>query len=270
MRSTEKKVYVVIGPLRVTICGHRRQGVLESIAVTDIGKVRDINQDMVFKSDGPVGILPCLYLVADGMGGHNAGDYASKFCIENFVDQIKSSKTRTMMGVMTQATSFVNDALIKKGSEDPALEGMGTTLVGAVVDGRSCLVINIGDSRMYLYRPNAFFKQISQDHSLVENMVRNGEIERRDAAHHPKKNVITRAIGVEDIAVPDFFEIDVSEHDVILLCSDGLTNMVDDETIHSVLADEKHKLKYKADRLVALANERGGKDNISVVLVEIN
>ena len=242
---------------------------MESIAVTDIGKVREINQDTVYKSDEAVGLLPSLYLVADGMGGHNAGDYASRYCIDAFVENIRTSKARTMMGAMEKAVSMVNEDLIKKGAEDPAMQGMGTTLVGAVVEGLNCLVINIGDSRMYLYRPGTFFRQISQDHSLVENMVRNGEIERRDAAHHPKKNVITRAIGVEDIAVPDFFEIDVLQKDIILLCSDGLTNMVDDETVHSVLAAEGVKLKNKADRLVALANEKGGKDNISVVLVEI-
>lgn len=236
-------------------------------AVTDVGKVREINQDMVFASDEAVGILPDLFLVADGMGGHNAGDFASRFCVENLVDELKKSKARTWMGCLEKAVSDVNEALVKTASEDESLMGAGTTLVGITTDGKKCIVFNIGDSRMYSFSRDSF-KQITRDHSLVEKLVQSGEIERRDAMHHPKKNVITRAIGVEDMAVPDFFEIDVKAGDILLLCSDGLTNMVDDETIGSVLS-EKTEIKDKADKLIDLANERGGRDNISVVLVEL-
>ncbi len=242
---------------------------MRSASATDTGRVRDVNQDTVFTSDEPVGILPDLYLVADGMGGHNAGDFASRFCVDEFVRCIKNSKGRTMLGLMESAVATVNEELIKKGSEDEALNGMGTTLVGAVVEGNICTVLNIGDSRMYIFKKNEGLRQISQDHSLVENMVRNGEIERREAMRHPKKNVITRAIGVFDSADPDFFEIDTDKGDIILLCSDGLTNMVDDDIIGSVLREEDKDINRKADELVKLANEKGGKDNISVVLVEI-
>ncbi len=240
---------------------------MKSAAVTDVGKVREINQDTVFASEKATGILPCLFLVADGMGGHNAGDFASKFCVEELVEQIKAKKGRTWLGCLESAVQTVNDLLIKKSAEDEKLSGMGTTLVGATTDGKTCLVMNIGDSRMYLSRGESLI-QISQDHSLVESMVRNGEIERRDAMHHPQKNVITRALGVADKAVPDFFEIDVLPGDKLLLCSDGLTNMVDDETVNSVLT-ERGSLKNKAEKLITMANDRGGTDNISIVLVEI-
>ncbi len=240
---------------------------MKSAAVTDVGKVRECNQDTVYASDKATGILPCLFLVADGMGGHKAGDYASRFCIEEMVEQIKAQKSRTWLGCLEGAVATVNDLLIKKASEDEELAGMGTTLVGFTTDGKTCVIMNIGDSRMYLARGEVL-KQISQDHSLVENLVRSGEIERRDAMHHPKKNVITRAIGVADVVTPDFFEIDVMAGDILMLCSDGLTNMVDEETINSVLND-KGSVKSKAEKLVAMANDRGGTDNISVVLVEI-
>lgn len=240
---------------------------MDYIAVTDVGKVREINQDTVFASDEAVGLLPDLFLVADGMGGHKAGDFASRFCVETLVEQIKNTKARTWMGCLEGAVAYANDALIKKASEDENLNGMGTTLVAVTTDGATCIVMNIGDSRMYLFR-NDTLKQISQDHSLVENMIRSGEIERKDAMHHPKKNVITRAIGVKDMAVPDFFEIDVNSEDILMLCSDGLTNMVDEDSIRIILG-EKNGLKHKANKLISLANEKGGKDNISVVLVEI-
>lgn len=241
---------------------------MKSIAVTDIGKVREINQDTVFASNEAVGILPDLFLVADGMGGHNAGDFASRFCVEQMIEHIRESKSRRWIGCLEEAVAFANDSLVQKANENVELAGMGTTLVGLVTDGEICVVMNIGDSRMYLSRGD-ILQQISQDHSLVESMVRNGEIDKREAVHHPKKNVITRAIGVEDMVAPDFFEIDVMSGDMLLLCSDGLTNMVDDETINKVLSEESIDIETKAGRLVSMANERGGKDNISVVLVEI-
>ncbi len=255
MRTAEKKFY-----------GGRQ---LKSAALTDIGKQRSLNQDFIFNSDEAIGGLPSLYIVADGMGGHKAGDYASRFCVEDFINEVKARKYKTLLGGLEYIISSVNEHVFDKAMSKPEYNGMGTTLVTAVVDGNSVTVSNVGDSRLYLFEPKNGLKQITVDHSLVETMVQSGELDRKDAVHHPKKNIITRAIGVESEVEPDFFEIDVEAGDIVLMCSDGLTNMVDDDKIGDCLGREDISLYEKAEELVEMANERGGKDNISVVLIEI-
>lgn len=242
---------------------------MNSFALTDVGSVREMNQDYVFNSDEAVGILPNLYIVADGMGGHNAGDYASRFCVTEFVKEIKANPLLTEIGTMDSAINSVNNRLIAVAAEAPELNGMGTTFVACVVEKDTAIVMNIGDSRLYLFSAETGLRQITQDHSLVETLIKSGELDRRNAVHHPKKNVITRAMGVEASAVPDFFEIDITPGDKILLCSDGLTNMVNDETIESMIDAGGSDISNTAKQLVDLANEKGGKDNISVVLVEV-
>ena len=242
---------------------------MKSAALTDIGKQRAINQDFIFKSDEAVGGLPDLYIVADGMGGHKAGDYASRFCVESFIKEAKAGKYKTLLGGLQSIVNSVNEQVYAESFKTPEYKGMGTTLVAAVVGEETVTVVNVGDSRMYLYNEDEGIHQITVDHSLVENMIRNGELERKDAAHHPKKNIITRAIGVDPNVEPDFFETEIEKGDIILLCSDGLSNMVDDDKMNDCLEDRKKTLDEKAQALVDLANERGGKDNISVVLIEI-
>lgn len=242
---------------------------MKSVALTDVGKKREINQDFVFCSDTSVGLLPNLYIVADGMGGHKAGDFASRFCVDEFEKELRESKGRTLIGCMEEAIRHTNDKLIRAAATSPDYEGMGTTFVAVTIDEKDLYVANIGDSRMYRIAADGEIRQITEDHSLVEEMIRNGEIERKDAKHHPQKNLITRALGAEGDIVPDFFEISVEEGDCILLCSDGLTNMVEDETIRQVVRDKEISLAERARQLIDLANEQGGKDNISVVLVQI-
>ncbi len=242
---------------------------MKSAALTDIGKQRSINQDFIFNSDEAIGGLPSLYIVADGMGGHKAGDYASRFCVEDFINEAEKWKYKTLLGGLECIIGNVNEHVYDKALSKPEYNGMGTTLVTAVVNGNTVTVSNVGDSRLYLFSPENGLKQITVDHSLVETMVQSGELDRKDAVHHPKKNIITRAIGVESVVEPDFFEIDVEEGDILLMCSDGLSNMVDDDKIGYFLGKKELSLDEKAEELVELANERGGKDNISVVLVEI-
>ncbi len=242
---------------------------MNSFAITDMGSVREMNQDYVFNSDEAIGTLPNLYIVADGMGGHKAGDYASRFCVSEFVKEVKANPMLTLIGTMDSAINAVNNRLIAVAQDSPELNGMGTTFVSCVVVGDTAIVMNIGDSRLYLYSADTGLRQITQDHSLVETLIKSGELDRRNAAHHPKKNVITRAMGVEESAVPDFFEIDITPGDKILLCSDGLTNMVTDETIENIINTGDADLEKIGRQLVDLANEKGGKDNISVVLVEV-
>ncbi len=242
---------------------------MESVAITDSGRQREINQDYVYSSNESIGLLQNLYIVADGMGGHKAGDFASRFCVDEFIKELSNTSGRTEIGAMSSAIKATNDALLHEAEANPDLEGMGTTFVAATFVEDSIYVTNVGDSRLYLYNKEHGLCQITEDHSLVEEMIRNGEIERKDAKHHPKKNVITRALGVAKNVVPDFFEKEVREGDYCLLCSDGLTNMLDDSFIVSILTDEKMSLKQKAERLILEANEQGGKDNISVVLIHV-
>lgn len=242
---------------------------MESFAMTDIGSRREVNQDYVYCNDNAVGLLPNLYIVADGMGGHKAGDFASRYSVNEFEKELKEQKARTIIGSMEGAICAVNDKLLKEAFSEPDLEGMGTTFVAACISEGSLFVLNIGDSRLYLINEKGSIRQITQDHSLVEEKILRGEIERKDAKNHPEKNVITRALGAMEQVIPDFFEVELEAGDYILLCSDGLTNMVEDAVMKEVILGQETSLKEKASKLIKMANENGGRDNISLVLVHI-
>ena len=240
---------------------------MESFSITDIGRMRESNQDCVFCSRDTVGVFPNLFLVADGMGGHNAGDLASRTCIDAFVEQLKITKKRTPVSCMEEAVREANRAIFEKAKEDSHYQGMGTTLVGMTVEDGVAYIINIGDSRLYQLRGG--IRQITTDHSLVEEMVLSGEIGKDEMRTHPNKNIITRALGTTRDPKPDCFELEVRTGDLYLLCSDGLSNMMDDKTIESVACDSEKTLDNIGIKLVQMANEAGGKDNISVVLIRI-
>ena len=208
---------------------------MESFAITDIGSRREVNQDYVYCNDDAVGLLPNLYIVADGMGGHKAGDFASRYSVNEFEKELKEQKARTIIGSMEGAVRLVNERLLREASAEPDYEGMGTTFVAACIEQENLYVLNIGDSRLYLINEKGTIRQITQDHSLVEEKILRGEIERKDAKNHPEKNVITRALGAAEQVVPDFFEVELSAGDYILLCSDGLTNMVEQEEIFGII-----------------------------------
>ena len=158
-------------------------------------------------------------------------------------------------------------AVFRQAENDPSLYGMGTTLVAATVVGSELFVANIGDSRAYLIHKDRI-KQITEDHSWVEEMVRLGELEREEARTHRNKNVITRAIGTSALVQADFFEVTVKEGDILLMCTDGLTNMLEDEDICEIIK-QKHTVIDMGKELVRAANANGGKDNIGIVLVQI-
>ncbi len=240
---------------------------METVAITDIGVRREINQDYIYCSDTEVGLLPNLYVVADGMGGHRAGDFASRFCVTVFEKEIREQRARTIIGSMEYAIRQANEQLLKEAETNPDYEGMGTTLVAATVESSTLYIANVGDSRLYLIDRQGSMRQITQDHSLVEEMILNGELDREDAKHHPKKNVITRAMGASDEIVPDFFEVTLAEEEYILMCTDGLTNMVEDADIRDVICITDMTLEEKAKKLMDMANENGGKDNISLILM---
>ncbi|MCD8013623.1 MAG: Stp1/IreP family PP2C-type Ser/Thr phosphatase [Lachnospiraceae bacterium] len=235
-------------------------------SVTDIGRRRSSNQDFIYASEQPVGNLPNLMIVADGMGGHNAGDLASRYTVESMIEYLGQAKEERPIPLLSESIHYANDRVIEKASTDRSLEGMGTTVVAAVIRDGYLYVANVGDSRLYLIDDD--ISQITKDHSLVEEMIRMGELKRKDARTHPDKNVITRAIGVKSPVRIDFFDVKLEAGDRILLCSDGLTNMVEDSGIWQIVRDSGSP-KEAAQHLVNEANKNGGKDNISVVLAEV-
>ncbi|MBQ1171734.1 MAG: Stp1/IreP family PP2C-type Ser/Thr phosphatase [Lachnospiraceae bacterium] len=242
---------------------------LETYSATDIGRKRQLNQDYVFSSVKPLGNMPNLFIVADGMGGHNAGDYASKCTTETVVNEIQNSFEKNPTIIIKKAIKTANAKIRKEASENENLFGMGTTLVIATIIGKYLQVSNIGDSRLYLLNKDGL-RQVTEDHSLVEEMIRLGGLSREDARLHPDKNIITRAIGAKDEVEADFFTEELETGDIVLICSDGLTNMLEDKEIEAILLNpEKEELIQKGDALIKAANENGGKDNIAVVLVRL-
>ena len=238
---------------------------MRTFSMTDVGKIRQVNQDYIFTSENPVGKLPNLFIVADGMGGHNAGDFASRYTVETVGDAIKNSDETETIAIIRGAIEETNRKLIEKANEDVRLSGMGTTIVLCTIDGDEACVANVGDSRLYLLGDK--ITQITKDHSLVEEMVRMGELEPESARVHPNKNIITRAIGAVDEVAVDFFTLQLQKNNRILLCSDGLTNMVEDNEIQMIV-DRQEDLVDGVQQLIACANNNGGKDNIAVILIE--
>lgn len=238
---------------------------LKAYGITDIGRKRKVNQDYVFASQQPIGKLSNLFIVADGMGGHNAGDYASKYTVETIVEEASALEETEPEKILGHAIKVANDKIRRKAGEDSNLAGMGTTVVAAVCqDGELC-VANVGDSRLYLIRDT--IRQITKDHSLVAEMVRMGGLAKEAARNHPEKNIITRAIGASRTVNVDFFTVELTKGDMILMCSDGLTNMLEDEEILSIIQTEDD-IRSRAHALVKAANDNGGLDNIAVVLIE--
>ena len=233
---------------------------------TDVGQRRKINQDYVFASELPVGKLPNLFIVADGMGGHNAGDFASRFVANTVKELIENSAESEPIPLIESAIRKSNALLREEASKKVELWGMGTTIVVATIIDGVVYVANVGDSRLYLIEPSGM-KQITLDHSLVEEMVRMGQLTKEEARIHPDKNIITRAVGAGATVQVDFFVVDIHQGDKLLMCSDGLTNMVEDWEILKI-ADGDGTVEERAWELIRVANDHGGKDNIAVILIE--
>ena len=219
----------------------------------------------MFATDESLVTLPKLLVVDDGMGGHKACDFASKYTVEVLKEELKHTLKDGPEEILKDAAQTANHKLIEKADEDINLEGMGTTLVAATVIDHTLYFINVGDSRLYLL--NKDIRQLSRDHSLVEEMVRLGGINEEEARHHPDKNIITRAIGVKEDVEVDFYEFSLKKGDIILMCSDGLSNMIEDEEIFAIVKGARDIVEA-GQNLIDRANENGGNDNISVVLAE--
>ena len=197
---------------------------MKTFSITDAGAIREMNQDFYFSSDTAVGNLPNLFIVADGMGGHKAGDYASRLCVEKIVYAVEQSKSITPVTILEEAVTEANKGVLEEAKANAEYEGMGTTMVACTLQKDTLYIANIGDSRLYII--NDDIKQITKDHSWVEEMVKKGELTESQARIHPQKNIITRALGIDEVVHADYFEIDVKPDDKILMCSDGLTNII--------------------------------------------
>lgn len=239
-----------------------------SVAMTDIGRRRKVNQDYVYASDQPVGNLPNLYIVADGMGGHKAGDLASSYAVQKTVEAVQRSMDTRPALILQKAIRYANYRLYEKAGESEEYHGMGTTLVALTIYKDEALAVNIGDSRLYEISPEGI-RQISEDHSLVAELVRKGELSPQEARKHPDKNIITRALGIQEETEMDLFPFHVEKGNRYLLCSDGLSNMVEDTELCRVIRKSK-SLPEIGGELILEANQNGGTDNIAVVLVEID
>ena len=235
-------------------------------SATDVGQKRKMNQDYVFTSEDAVGNLPNLFVVADGMGGHNAGDFASSHAVEILVDEIRKDADYNPVKVIRHAIETANTDIIEQAQTDEGLRGMGTTMVVSTIVGQYAYVANVGDSRLYVVQGQ--IQQITKDHSLVQEMVRLGEISPEEARNHRDKNIITRALGAEKTVDIDFFDLKLEAGDTILMCSDGLSNMVDDRKMEEIILDSEMELTEKGKTLIREANLNGGKDNIAIILVE--
>ncbi|MGI6577628.1 MAG: Stp1/IreP family PP2C-type Ser/Thr phosphatase [Eubacteriales bacterium] len=238
---------------------------------TDTGLVRLENQDAYY-----IDLLYqdniALCVVCDGMGGAKAGGLASSLAAETFVQSVKdrlriNMSSKYIETVAEESVANANMQLYDKSVSDSECAGMGTTLVAVIICGEEAVFVNVGDSRAYAIDENSI-ERITRDHSVVEDLLLKGDLTREEAKTHPRKNLITRALGTEKTVNCDIFNRKVKQGDYILLCSDGLTNLVEEqEILYEVLHGGQKELA--CDRLIDIANERGGKDNITVVLLEI-
>jgi len=240
---------------------------MQAWSISDIGKKRRENQDCTYvKIDHQKKIA--LLAVCDGMGGVNGGAEASRLAIEIFTDfiwdcvQADTSDEEAVL-LLRNAVTAANRAVFDRGISDPAFMGMGTTLTAALVLDKDCFVVNVGDSRTYKLEDD--LRQVTDDHSVAADLLRNGTISREQYERYPEKNIITRAVGTDPEVYGDIYKLYMKEKEALLLCSDGLTNMVDDQKIAEIMTEE-HTPEEICTGLVAAANEAGGKDNISVVV----
>jgi serine/threonine protein phosphatase PrpC len=235
-----------------------------------IGKHRENNEDAIFIFDTRFGCLPNLYIVADGMGGHRAGEFASSSAIQNFCDYVHFHRDEiisheNIQEFLVNAIAHTNNLVYEKAMANELFKGMGTTFLVAVFIDNDLYVAHVGDSRLYIIHGDEI-RQLTLDHSFVEEMVRKGTISEKEAQNHPKRHAITRAVGTNPRVEVDIYTSRVEENAFILMCSDGLSNMLKNEEIIHII-NNKDDLEEIAQTLVDRANENGGLDNISVIIV---
>ena len=237
---------------------------------SDVGKVREINEDSVFLSEAyPNGLR--IAIVADGMGGHLAGEVASQTAIELITKLLHSKLSEDI--TIEKLEEALQEGIIESNSKiylqsknDLQFRGMGTTVVAAIISNEWIILGHIGDSRAYLVNETKI-TQLTKDHSLVNELLRNGQITEEEAENHPQKNILTRALGTDELVKIDHTVIHWENEDTLILCTDGLTNRVSDQKMSDLINNRAFTAQDIADQLVELANEAGGEDNISVIII---
>lgn len=243
---------------------------MKAVGISDIGKIRKNNED-AFYVPSPTDDIQNLFIVADGMGGCNAGEVASQFAIDSFLSYIRQEQEthcqEDIPDLLIEAMGASNKAVYEKSNSQREFAEMGTTLVSAAVQDGKVFIAYVGDSRAYLFRKKEL-NALTTDHSYVMELVKLGSITREEAAIHPKRNIITRAVGIKETVETDAVVEKAMKGDILLLCTDGLSGMLSDKEMAEVLG-KRMTLEKKAQRLVEMANERGGYDNISLILVDV-
>ena len=250
---------------------------ISTALLTDVGRVRSNNEDAVAE-DRDLGLM----VLADGMGGYNAGEIASRITVEIVVDTVRRHWRTIPHGQIDRDTGYSYEALMLRDAVEtahmtiyqvaqsqPQCAGMGTTVVACLLHNARMSIAYVGDSRLYRLR-NGILEQITRDHSLLEELIAKGHYTREEAGRLVRRNIVTRALGVEPEVAVDIIEETATVDDMVLICSDGLSDMLDEETIRRVLMDYATDPQEAARRLVALANQAGGKDNVSVNVARIN
>ncbi|WP_342539750.1 Stp1/IreP family PP2C-type Ser/Thr phosphatase [Heyndrickxia sp. FSL K6-6286] len=243
---------------------------MRAVFRTDKGKIRQRNEDNGGIFTNSAG--DHLAIVADGMGGHNAGDVASKITVDlmykNWTQAPKMTNAEMVEKYLHEIVTEINQSLFEHANNNIECEGMGTTLVAAAYTDDFVTIANIGDSRCYLFNEDGF-KQITEDHSYVNELVKTGIISKEDAEHHPRKNVVLKALGTEQSIEADVKTIIIEEGDYLLLCSDGLSDKLTEDQIKEILENENN-IEEKAQILIDMANDHGGEDNITLVIIEVS
>lgn len=238
--------------------------------VTDIGKTRKQNQDKIYFPQSNDELR--LFILADGMGGANAGDVASDIAIKSIIKYIKenfekiSHERAEIEKLINDSIINANDKIYSLASTDENLSGMGTTLTMVLIYRGVIYIGHIGDSRLYRFRKH-IIRQLTKDHSYVQELLKQGTITKEEAANHPQKNALLKALGVEENVKPDIFEKGFVKEDVLLICSDGLTNMLEEKEIYEIINKTKNDLEKTCNELINKANEKGGLDNTSVIII---
>ena len=241
---------------------------MKAYAKSDIGKAREMNQDYFYISSDNDKYK--IYIVADGMGGYKGGEIASslasisvKSYIESNIDKIELNKEK-IMELIKNSILYANTVVYNKSKENSDLEGMGTTIEVCLIYNNRAYIGHVGDSRIYRIRKN-IIRRLTRDHSYVEDLVRDGTITREEAYNHPKKNMITRALGCYSNVEPDVMVRGFLPDDIIVMTSDGLTNMIKDDEIYNIVKDN---VETAHEKLIERANELGGYDNITVIILD--
>lgn len=241
---------------------------MKFFAKTDLGKTRQVNQDYYIAENRKVGVFPNLFIVADGVGSNRDSAFASKHCSSFVLDQISLSKQGSnIKDELEKAYRLANADLVYRIMANPKYKGMGTTMVCTTVINDTAIVANVGDSRCYHISNE--IKQVTRDHSIAEELVKENAIERNSEKYKELKSQLSRAFGAGKKIETDFFEVDLRMGDYLLLCTDGLSNMVDDETILEIV-NRDTTIESKVDELIDTANKNGGKDNIAIILIYID